>query len=170
MGSNKKLYGYYPSGDEWLPVKVDSNGKIIISITSIRCRAYLGTDQENISTDVFTKVLLNGETYDVGSCFSNYKFTAPITGYYFVTGAITYYSLVADKIYNAVLRKNNAQIIIHAAQASRIGSLCVAFTDIVYLLATEYLELFAYHYAGVNTVDIEGQSVSTYLTISLLPF
>lgn len=31
MGSLKKLYGYYPTSDIFLPVKVDANGKIVIS-------------------------------------------------------------------------------------------------------------------------------------------
>jgi len=31
MGSNKKAYGYYPTGNEFLPIKVDVDGKVYIS-------------------------------------------------------------------------------------------------------------------------------------------
>lgn len=31
MGANKKLYGYYPTDEEWLPLKIDSSGRVILS-------------------------------------------------------------------------------------------------------------------------------------------
>ena len=31
MGANKKIYGWYPTDEDWLPVQVDEEGKVVMS-------------------------------------------------------------------------------------------------------------------------------------------
>lgn len=73
MGSNKKLYGNYPTTSEFLPVKVNSNGKIVLSNIPAHASSH------NVSgSDVVDYIPLNGwivnpysilfSQWDVTSC------------------------------------------------------------------------------------------------------
>ena len=137
-------------------------------VPTSRARAYLTTSQLDIPHATFTKVLLDGETYDVGGNFSNYKFTAPVAGYYLIMGKIGYLytSVVADKIYGAVIRINNIDKGQHIVSAAVASFLDVTTFNLLYLNVNDYVELFAYHEAGVNTIDIAGGVIETFLCVS----
>lgn len=134
----------------------------------IKARAYLSANQLNLVNNVFTKILLDTESYDIGNNFANYKFTAPVDGYYPVAGQVFFTSVVADKSYTSSLYKNGSAIIYSTAHSSLATSVSVAFTDIISLVAGDYLELYARSAAGVDTVDVVGDSQYTYLAVHLL--
>ena len=138
--------------------------------TLMKARAYLSADQLNISSGVATKVLLDTESYDLGDNFASYKFVAPITGYYQVNAGVRYVSasVVADERYFCIIRRNGVNAVSgvgHAAVADAVLPTC---SDVLYLAAEQYLELFAYHVAGVDTVDIDGGTAHTYMSVHLL--
>ena len=168
MGANKKLYGWYPTGSAWVPVKVDADGKVVISSAPTRARAYLSANQLNLVNGVWTKVLLNSESYDVGGNFANYKFTVPIAGYYLIVSSIGLISVVATKLYYMALYKNGVRIALTAFHSSLAAFISLFFNDIIYFVVGDYIELYVESNAGVNTVDVEGDESETYLAVNLL--
>lgn len=136
--------------------------------TSAKARVFLSSTQSNIADASATKVLLDGETYDVGGNFANNKFTAPTTGYYQVNATIFWQNPIADKIYAAYLYKNGARIALSQSHSSSTSSLSTDINDVIKLTATDYVELYAYHNSGAATPDIYGDTAYTYMSIHLL--
>lgn len=138
--------------------------------TTAKARAYLSSDQLNIPNETGTPVQLNAETYDPGGNFASYEFTAPVPGYYLIRGQISYKSssVVADKRYGAFLRVNGASVTAAIAHSSHANTVSVPVMDIRYVAQGETIDLMAYHWAGVGTVDIYGQEWYTFLTIHLI--
>jgi len=141
----------------------------ITNLSTIGARAYLanllGTTVENS----VTKVALDAESYDLGSNFSDGKFTAPIAGYYSISATINYGSLVADKRYAIVIKVNGSQI-----SESSVGNggivnyVAAGISDIIHLDAEDYVELFYFQASGATTVDVRGGSDKTFMTIHFL--
>lgn len=134
-------------------------------------RAYLSADQLNLVNITWTKVLLNAESFDVGLDFDlgNNRFVAPITGYYQVNATLTFKNAVADKSYAVAIYVNGASY----AQTTANTSLALTYvsgsvSDIIYIPAGQFIELYAYSASGDNTVDIFGISTSTFLSIYFL--
>lgn len=145
---------------------VFSGDKIIQ--TNVKARAYLSATQVDLVDNTYTKILLDTESYDVGSDFASNKFTAPVTGYYSVNALITFTSVVADKQHTGAIYINgtlNRYFYFHSSNASNISG---AFSDVIYLTAADYVELYGRHISGVNTVDVSGGAEHTFMTIHLL--
>jgi len=145
---------------------VFSGDKIIQ--TNVKARAYLSSDQLNLVNGTYTKVLLDAETYDVGADFANYKFTAPVTGYYLIIGSVLLTSVVISKVYDICIYKNNALASGGGYIPATTDNAFMKVQDILLLNATDYIELFVRSMAGVNTVDIYGASTHTFMTIHLI--
>lgn len=111
--------------------------------TTTKARAYKSGAQ-NIST--VAKVELDAESYDPGSNFdavTNFRFTAPTTGYYAIAAQLTVSSMADGKILNTIIRKNGSDILVAREQAgaasSNVAGKC---SDIISLNASDYIELF----------------------------
>lgn len=137
--------------------------------TTTKARAYLSADQTGIIHNTWTKILLNAETYDLGSNFdtSLHRFIAPVSGYYQVNWCLQWQSTTADIRYISAIRKNGNQIASHYMQASCIEFLSIPGADIVHLIKGDYIELWGYHSSEVNK-DANGASSYTYLSIHIL--
>ncbi|GAI60608.1 unnamed protein product [marine sediment metagenome] len=196
MGSLKKLYGYYKTGKTWIPILVAVSGKVVISaipdhhlsheidgsdeiedlsdITPDRikietkCRAYLNTQQLNLVSGTWTKVLLDTENYDIGSNFTNSIFTVPITGYYLVRGQVTFKNILADREYANAIYINGVRISQGYMQSSITDDNMAQITDILHLTIDDEITLYALSVAGVNTIDIKDGTQITYMAIHLL--
>lgn len=141
-----------------------------VSSTTAKARAYRNSSTQSINNATFTKVQLNAETYDPGSNFdiaTNYRFVAPTTGYYQISGTVFYDSAVTDKRYIAAVYKNGSEIFENESHASHANGISVTCTDIVFLSATDYVELYTYHEAGVSDTVSNGEAL-TYMSIHLL--
>lgn len=142
--------------------------------TNVKARAYLSADQENLSDNTWTKINLNTESYDIGADFdhaTNYKFTTPVAGYYLVSGAVHFVgaSVVADKHYGAAIYYDSAVKKYNVSHASLAAILSIPVVDIIYAAASKDIELYGYHNAGVDTVDVDGGSaVLTHMAVHLL--
>ncbi|HCC67902.1 TPA: hypothetical protein DEP90_01650 [Patescibacteria group bacterium] len=142
----------------------------------IKCRAYLSADQANLTHDVATKVLLDEEDYDLGADFSSYKFTVPVTGYYYVMGRVTFFNLIADSTYYMYIYVDgSAAVDSRGGNGGATNRLTVSDSDILYLTAGEEVELYAVaDTAGdEDTVDIDNGAAGnpgdrTCLTIHLI--
>lgn len=137
------------------------------SSSTARARAYRDTSTQSISHATFTKVQLNAESYDPGNNFdssTNYRFVAPSTGYYAVTGVILYTTTTTDKRYISAVYVNGSEVFENEAHASHANGLSVTTTDYIYLTANDYVELYTYHESGVSS-SISNGSQYTYLSV-----
>jgi len=134
-------------------------------------RAYLNSNQENMPHATWTKIGLDAEDYDLGNDFdivTSHGFTVPITGYYFVTGAILYYNIVADKRYFAAIFVDSAQKASGVPHSSHTNYASSQVSDVLSLTQNEVVYLYGYHDAGVGTIDVAGDPNYTYFTIHLI--
>jgi hypothetical protein len=183
MGSIKKIKGYYPTSGEWLPVKVDADGKLVISAPlplKYAARAYLSADQDNIAAGGAGayRVNLNAVSYDIGSNFDtvNHCFIVSITGYYLVKGTVVFEStdmsantrnmayIYVDPLgVGAPAVKSHGNDLYYTVAAQW---LVLNVSDILHLNATDKV----YLYAGTSdtNVDIESAETETSLSIVLL--
>jgi len=149
----------------------DSNILTALKATA-KASVYLGANQDNLTKDVMIKVNLDTELYDPGDNFdavTNHRFIAPVTGYYSVKAAIKYTSVVADKRYEIFIKKNDTDWVAeNRGQAAIAQDLSVVVAKDIYLEKNNFIELYARHWAGVNTVDIVGVEGSTFMTVHLL--
>ncbi|MBA7519138.1 hypothetical protein ES705_11213 [subsurface metagenome] len=138
----------------------------------IKARAYLSAVQHNLVSGDWTKVLLDTENYDIGSNFdpvTNHRLTVPITGFYLLIGQVSFDLVIANKKYYAKIYKNGTTAIcVGSNQASFVDYLYVLTSDIAYLEADDFIELWGRQDSGVNTVDIYNFSPNTYMAIHLL--
>ena len=141
-----------------------------LMILNTKARAYLSANQVDIPNNAQTKVLLNIESYDIGSNFDivNSKFVVPLTGYYLIFGGIVWKTNIASKKYSMYIFKNGAQICSSMTCSTNVDDIAVSVSDIQYLTAADYVELYAYHYDGTNTPDIYSGVSNTFLSVHLL--
>lgn len=135
-------------------------------------RLHLGSNQLNIVNDTITQV----EIDNVSTSFVdgiedtvNYRITPRVAGYYLCFGQIGYESAVIDKLYRASIYRNrgiggsrrigeNERVLTYAG-----GVINIPVFGEVWLDSNDYVELFAYHFAGVDTVDLTLGEVVTLL-------
>jgi len=122
---------------------------------------------QNIAASGTAKILLQAENYDTGSNFdsiTNYRFVAPITGFYQFTGSTQMF--VANTVVvqcflyknGVALREGNTGI--NASGGNNNTSSVV--TGSLQLTAGDYIELFTFHSQASVAGTVAGSS-KTYL-------
>jgi len=134
-----------------------------------KARAYLGSGQ-TIGSGSWVKIELDTENYDIDSEFdkdTNNRFMATTEGYYQVNVACQLDNILDDKQYIVAIYKNGS---IHS-RLSQIGAgtfiLSGAISDVIFLEATQYVELFVFHTTGVNETAESG-SEKTFMSVHRL--
>lgn len=136
-----------------------------------KMRAYRAAAQLNIVHNVWTKVQLTDEDYDPGGDFDNvvnYDYTIPTTGYYHVTGKVHFYDAVVNKKYAVGIYVNDALLLFSYFHAIDTSSITPELTDIIYWAVGDRIELWCWHFAGVNTPDLAGGYAMNVLAIHRL--
>lgn len=128
--------------------------------TSTSVTGFVDSGELNLSADI----MASGEGYKLH--FS--RFIAPIAGYYAFHGCVRYANLTANtgRIESRV-DKNDVAIAVAESYGALGSYVCTVISDIVYLEANDYLELWTYHNSGVNqgTYTTGGMC---YLTVNLI--
>lgn len=127
--------------------------------------AYRGTSQ-TISTSTPTKVQFNTEVYDSGSNYdnaTNYRYTAPSTGYYSVTSALRVSNIGNGDLVSLHVRVNGTTV---AQQRKDVYDGTVVdtleTTVVLSLTASDYVEIFVESSDSSYTVEAGGSgSAST---------
>ena len=133
--------------------------------------AYLSADQ-TLSDNTYTKVQFNSEVFDSDNAYdnsSNYRFTAPSAGKYFVTFQILAYDSSANLLGSRVaLYKNGSEAVdtiteLDAGISHRFYNHSQNISVVMTLSAGDYLEV----YGRGNTTDsgtfvLDGHSTSYY--------
>lgn len=133
-----------------------------------RCRAYLSSDQLNLTDNTWTIIQLNAETYDSGSIFNTgtYRCTPDREGYYQVIVQGQFKATLADGKYifagifkNGSLASQDLRVTGSASKGHAVG-----VSDMIYMNgSTDYLEFKMKHWNGTNTPDVLGGTQYTYL-------
>ena len=153
----------------------DMNTYISDNLTALRsdirnntaARAKRSANQA-IGTGSWTKVQLNSETFDVGSNFdnaTNYRFTAPITGYYQVN-ALTQWANPAGSDFYTKIYKNGSGVATAASHNITANTITQSLSDVVQLNAAEYVELYVYQGSGGN----KSINNETYMSVALVSY
>ena len=157
------IKSYYDSVTATLTNKTLTNPIINYTDTTIgmnvKCRVYLNADQINLTHDTPTKVLLDLEGYDTGADFASYKFTAPVDGYYYVMGRICFLTPIANSTYITYIYVNGSSVAeTRESNGPVISRFTVETSDILYLAANQYVELYAEAATAgdEDTVDIDN--------------
>ena len=134
-----------------------------------RARAYRTSSTQSIPHAIWTKVELDAETYDAQNEFdssSNYRFIAKRAGYYLVNASIRYNSPVSGAQYAIGIYKNGVPVTC-SINEGQTYALSTNISDIIYLDAGDYLELWTYHESGAAK-NIENASKYTFMSIHKL--
>ena len=103
---------------------------------------------------------LDTESWDYGSNFDtvNAKFVAPIDGIYHFDAKIAYGAAIANKLYLIMLYVGGTVVIKNYLNtgADTTGIAQALLSVDLKLEEDDYVELYARHLAGVNTVDVSG--------------
>ena len=123
--------------------------------------------------DTWTLINLNIESYDLGGNFDNtpgnYKFTAPVNGYYQINASARFYPKYgsASVRYGLKILKNDSDLSI-SLQANTVKTwFHIKIVDIVYLTAGDYLQLKGWH-TETQTREVSAGSENTFMSIFLI--
>lgn len=129
-------------------------------------RAYLSVASNTIGNTTTTKVAFNTKSYDLANEFDNAvnnRFTVITTGYYLVEANLYWYTgVTANTSYQTLIYKNGAEIGIARVHSSSTDALSSKYSDILYLTAADYLEVYAYHNAGSNAAILGTVNYSNF--------
>ena len=146
---------------------VDGGDFVTLGGSLTKCRVRLASVQDVI-TSTWVKLLLVTEDYDIGGNFASNKFTAPADGYYLVVGALRTNEPMADgDQVSAGIFINGAVATVATGMVPASVAVGVNISDVVFLNATDYVELYVYQDFGSNR-EIAVQSFYTFMTIHRL--
>lgn len=132
-----------------------------------KARAYRSTTQA-INDITFTKVQFDGESYDVNSNFdssTNYRYTAPISGYYNVFSRIFFNVATTNRAIVALYK--NASVVSRGSDIYTGQYQGCVISDTVYLAKGDYVEIYAYR-DGTGTENLFGEATGsqTFFSVS----
>ena len=149
---------------------ITSTGQIT-AINQSGARAYRNTSNQTIGTGSWTKVELNAESWDTQGEFdstTNYRFTATYAGYYQVNASLYWVTLTDQSWYAIKIRKDGASDWGKGFyRASGTGDMSTHTSDIIYLAAGSYIELYCYQNTGGDDAINNGESQS-YMSVHKL--
>ena len=132
--------------------------------------AYMCAQMNNLISGTEYKLVLDSEEYDIGGNFDtvNYRFIAPRDGRYLVIANVGWFNLNANNDRYIFIKRNGSEVITSIKRNVSAGNWTHTAAGIIQLLATQYLELSAKHFCGINTVDITNMKHWTNFFVSLL--
>lgn len=152
------------------------NGQILVptnlKMTNAKARAYLTKGQKK-KAQTWEKIELKGESFDPGNNFdsiSNYDFTIPVSGYYFVAGAIRWddKGVNDNERYCAAIRVNDNRLISNCDSQTGSGNLSQFIFTIMHLDKNDCVELWGKPYAPETAkVICDGENL-TWMAIHLI--
>ena len=122
-------------------------------------KTYNSTSDVTLDADIF----VNGEGYEIKYA----RFTAPISGKYFIQVYTTYTETEADTQLYAALLKNNASLVSISKTLSIVAFCSPIASTIESLSVNDYITSALYHNSSVSTIDIMSDINRTCMTIKL---
>lgn len=133
------------------------------------CRVWRSASQ-TIPNDTDTVITFDTENWDTDNFHDNVtnpsRLTAPVTGYYLVSGVIRWAGNAVG-LRQAAIYKNGA-VIAFASTSGNALEVAVHISEIAYLAQGDYVELYGYQTSGGNLAAIGINSQSTHFEIHRL--
>lgn len=137
------------------------------SANDYKARVFL-TGPQSINTTTWTTVQFDTELYDPNGDFdhvTNYDYTIPVTGYYFINATIKLSVNVASQRFNIRLRKNGSSTLINnSVHTSATYSVSAVMVDVIYLTAGDILIVQCAQYTG-SSQNLGTGTAQTYFVI-----
>lgn len=146
--------------------KLDGVDKSLLTTDSNPYKFYAyASSAYNWGTNTWAKVALNAELYDTNGNFdtTNYRYTAPVNGYYFITGMARTSGAVGGNLYGIQLWVNgsvaNGLSGLQVIQGSGTSGIGAPVSGLLQLNAGDYIEIAVY---GTGNAGVPGR-YETYL-------
>lgn len=144
MGSLKKLYGWYPDGGAWVPIKVNTNGKVVLSsippnpykFSAYRAAALNTPNSNNAIVAYDTERFDTNNNFDITT--NKGRYTAPVDGFYFFTANISHNANIRTVL---DLYLNGAPIIRGQDFVGSGGNISLMVSGLIQLTAAQYVEV-----------------------------
>jgi hypothetical protein len=151
-----------PTGNGTSGQVLTTNGSGALSwvdISGPKFRAYKsGSSTTTITTNTWTKIILDAESFDTASCFdstTNYRFTPNKAGYYLILGQVAtnwsgsqYTQAIVAIYFNGAISARYARNV----SGTDYGQ--IAVKDLIYFNGTtDYAELYCTNNGGTPTYD-----------------
>ena len=128
----------------------------------VGARVYDASDQ-TIANATGTAVAFDTEMYDTGgfhdNSTNNSRLTAPVSGYYIITGHIRFYGNATGIRWISIREGGDTGIARQYNSSPGAGDIVLSVATIYYLAASEYVELMVYQDSGGN---LDTRTVSDY--------
>ncbi len=131
-------------------------------------RAFRNTSSQSINYQVYTKVQLNGETFDTGNCFdstTNYRFTPTTAGYYQL-GFTVQLSSATEEILAIIYKNGTASSRGSTGKADTEYSFGLSSgTDLIYFNgSSDYVELYVIALQNAGSPSVYNGTAETFFT------
>lgn len=131
-------------------------------------RAYQ-SEAQTIPNGAWTKVNLQTENYDVGTCFADSRFTSKAAGKYSMKGMVYFGPFGVDKVIEVAIYKNGSSIATHRSVTPLAGAISNNVSTDFALAVDDYIELYVKQDTGVAKDLIMGEKM-TALSVHLIAF
>jgi len=174
-------FNFYATSGAYYDIQVSGTGITTYKLQNVsmspvafkaKAKAWRTSDQTGIADQTWVKLQLDQET-DPGGNYdnvTNYRFTVPLTGYYFVSAqaGLVSGSFVADKRYQLSLSVGGAGVMDdEICPGITVAEPTMVVAGWLYLTAGQFLEVWFWHNAGQN-VSIKGLMRKTSFCVHLL--
>ena len=145
----------------------NSTGVKSAFVTTLKMSAYLGSAQAYTSASGIVVVQIDTESYDTGANFNTgtYTYTVPITGYYLVIGQITMAVTADQQRCSSYFYVDGAEYQRFSNQMADVDSTSTQFSRIIYLTATQTVDL---RFGSDQNDTIVNARNQTWLQVHLL--
>lgn len=133
-------------------------------------KLYLSADQLNLVDASVTLVELDAIPAAYKDGIENtgtYRITPGRAGFYSIVGQVRFKNVITDKDYYSMIRISGGafvcEVCAHASYAAAVTAKCCLPNH--YFSNTDYVQLWAESFAGVDTVDIDDTEARTFLAI-----
>ena len=136
---------------------------VTVNVNRPAFAATLSADQ-SISNATVTKITLDTETYDTDNAFASNKFTVPsgADGKYCFIATITYVNLTNEDEAQVRIHKNGSFVQGSGYFQGQNGTVTYQATQIINLVAGDYIELHGYQVSG-GAISADGGEAYTNL-------
>ena len=98
---------------------------------------------QSLTSNVFTKVTFDTETYDIGNCFASSRFTPTTAGYYFIHSALEVYGTGVTRSTICIYKNGSNVKETDDEFASNSASTTPQITGVFYMNGTtDYIEIY----------------------------
>jgi hypothetical protein len=152
--------GTNPKGsDSDVATRLDRIDNELITRERVGCSVYRSADY-TLSALSDTQFRFDSELYDIGADFdpvTNWRFTAPIAGYYLITAQVQIGGCAAGDSLSLSIKKNGSstKVLSSVEVYKGVGTIQTKLAGVVYLAAGDYLTMY-YFAAAARAVNLNN--------------